>query len=234
MDKISRKLLRIAKGLYSVKHYKYNVPKLTNNLASQWADYMEGGEFLKESLQLVPIRKIDFELWSKGRYDNVMAKMEANKALNPISLSKRSNGRYTVDDGNHRTTVSRDMGYTHVPAVVREMVQGRPSKEPPSALRKEFMEREAFTLSQILRRELWKLRVEASWRNTGNDNYTFFVSFWDLDMDSTDYPMTVTDRGKTNKVDFSYKGNKYRKKFRKDQFLSKFPEDFRDWLKRIL
>lgn len=234
MDKIVRKLLRIAKELYSVKHYKYKRPRVTNDLASQWSDYLDYGEFTKRSIQLVPIDKVDFEPWNEGRYDNVVAKMEGNKALDPVDLHKRSNGRYMVNDGNHRTAVSKKMGYTHVPAVVSEVIKGKPSKEPPPALKKELMEREALALSHVLRRELWKLQVEASWRKTGKDNYTYFISFWDLNLDSTDYPLKVTDKGDFNEVDFSYKGNNYRKKIRKDQFLSKFPEDFRDWLKRII
>ena len=212
-------------------HFKYKKPKLENNLARQWADYLEDGIYYREVLELIPTDKIDYDLWNQKRYDDLMEVVD-RVPIDPVRLSKKPNGRYDVSDGNHRTAVSDDLGYKYVPAIITQVVEGeKPSEEPPDSLRMELNEREALGLSHRLRSELWKSKVNSFWEETDDDGYVFGISFWDIFGEMENHYLKIEMDGDKRLVSFDYNGKGYRKRFDKDN-LEKLPVDFRRWIER--
>lgn len=118
-----------------LQHYRVVPTHLNNDLAEQWATYLRDGSYWEETLEYVPTEKIDFDSWHPGRHDYYTKAFQEGKAAKPVRLAPLSNGRYSVEDGNHRAAVSKDMGYPTVPAITTREIKGKkPSASPPSNL----------------------------------------------------------------------------------------------------
>jgi hypothetical protein len=135
-----------------MSHFPYTSPRLLNDPVLQWADWLEDGSWREEYVALVPTGLIDNHPWSPQRLENLEAVFARGDKLPPVQLSK-SNGRYSVGDGNHRVELSKIHGLTQVPAILVREHQERPSKEPPSGLAQEVSTRELLKLIAVLRRK---------------------------------------------------------------------------------
>ena len=118
----------------ALPHYRVKPVRLDNDLAEQWATYLRDGHFWRDSLEYVPVGRIDFDLWNPGRYEFYLEAFRAGRVAEPVRLSALPSGRYSVGDGNHRCAASKALGYPTVPAIVTRRVEGKPSAAPPSNL----------------------------------------------------------------------------------------------------
>ncbi len=87
------------------------------------------GGYHTASLRLVPIAEIDVPpVWNPHRVGPLREAMAEDKPLPPIRLSPDGK-RYGIGDGIHRTNVSIEKGYTHVPAIVVTWVKKKVSRK---------------------------------------------------------------------------------------------------------
>lgn len=133
-----------------MSNFKYVKPKLTNDPAKQWASWIRLEEYTVERFDLVPLTKIPFDEWNPQRAKDLLPKIEAGIPIDPVRLSL-VDGKYTVTDGNHRTAVSKKLGFTHVPAIVDELIRTEPNFPAPPSLAKELMEEECIAFVNQLR-----------------------------------------------------------------------------------
>jgi len=84
----------------------------------QYKEYGEWDEWVFETM--VPISKIEVPApWSSSRLEENKKLLEATGAMPPIILGfDGSSQKYEIADGIHRTTSAKQLGYTHVPAVI--------------------------------------------------------------------------------------------------------------------
>jgi hypothetical protein len=81
------------------------------------------GGYQEFRFEIVPIAKINVPpMWNAGRPGPLRTRMQQGLALDPIRLHE-SGGRYEIDDGIHRTNVSKEFGYTHMPAILERWVE---------------------------------------------------------------------------------------------------------------
>lgn len=126
----SESTLRMKRVAFSpIKHYKLNrslVNKLLRNLND--ADAREeskrtNGGYSEHSLEVVPIRDVNVPpVWHPGREKAIQEAIVSGKKLPPVRLS-REGTKWEISDGIHRTNVSKQMGFTHIPAIVSEWVE---------------------------------------------------------------------------------------------------------------
>jgi len=72
------------------------------------------------SLEIVPISQIELRKpWNKFRLKDNLAKIKTTKAMPPVWLHfDEKLLRFQVEDGIHRINVAKQLGFTHVPAIV--------------------------------------------------------------------------------------------------------------------
>ena len=68
----------------------------------------------------VPLNIIKYDNWEPYRYKHNMALISTTKSVQPIILGDfdKDNQKYTLQDGNHRSFCSNELGYTHIPAII--------------------------------------------------------------------------------------------------------------------
>jgi len=94
--------------------------RLKNDMEEAKRQYEEYGEWYERVFETVLISEIELPApWSIGRLDNNKKKLQATGAMPPILLDfDDSSQTYKISDGIHRTNAAKQLGYTHVPAVV--------------------------------------------------------------------------------------------------------------------
>ena len=81
------------------------------------------GGYTVAEYKLVPIRQINVpKKWHTTRGDRVQEAIDEGKALPPVELSLEGS-RYEISDGIHRTNMSLENGFTHVPAIISSWVE---------------------------------------------------------------------------------------------------------------
>ena len=116
--------------------YKYDRARTNQILRShndpkvQLEERQDRGGYEVWKLQFVPIKDIDLPaVWNEAKAQAVRNDMDAGKALMPVRLY-RQGSKWGIDDGIHRTNVSKERGFTHVPAFTPEFI-ATPEEEIP-------------------------------------------------------------------------------------------------------
>jgi hypothetical protein len=192
-------------------HYPVTKPiAIHNDLADQWVSYLQDGYSYEDVFEYIPVSKVDFDLWNKDRYAFYMEAFKKNKAAKPIQVSLLENGRYSLVDGNHRTAASRDMGYSHVPAIVSKKVMGKPSPTPPANLKETIYKNE---LSSVLITIQSKIQLgmdfTVEWGGASSQGYWFKLT------DERERPyyttiFVVKGIGDKRSAQFDWHGEKFR------------------------
>jgi len=117
-------------------HYKVNPSwvkaeiKRLNSPAAQKQDRERHGGYAQHTYKVVPLSEINIPpIWHEGRAQKIREALRAGEALPPIQLSKHGS-KWEVSDGIHRTNVSKEFGFTAVPAIITEWVE-TPTEEIP-------------------------------------------------------------------------------------------------------
>jgi len=74
------------------------------------------------SVKLSEIESVSSSELRQSRLDNLLNGYSSfdevlNSRSDPVALSKKGNGHYTIIDGRHRIYLARKKGYSSVPAV---------------------------------------------------------------------------------------------------------------------
>ena len=90
------------------------------------------GGYSVHKLVLVPIADIDVPpIWKPVRAASVREAMDADRPLPPVRLGRlEGSSRWQIGDGIHRTNVSIERGFSHVPALVEEWVETPEARVP--------------------------------------------------------------------------------------------------------
>lgn len=111
--------------------YEVRDVHLRSKPAEQWLQFQEDGFYYGDEFEKVPIDKIEYDPWSKSRFEHALEGLNEGKKMPPVSLYyDEEQDIYLVSDGNHRVAASKQKGYTHVPAVVSKKIFKEPPKPP--------------------------------------------------------------------------------------------------------
>jgi hypothetical protein len=81
------------------------------------------GWYTFNEFRMVPIDDIEHrDAWNPGRLPPIREAFDRGIPLPPVRLDQLPSGTYSIGDGIHRYTVSRERGMTHVPAIVAVVV----------------------------------------------------------------------------------------------------------------
>jgi hypothetical protein len=81
------------------------------------------GGYYDMTFEVVPLRAIQIpSVWNPGRADKLQEAFDQGRPLPPVRLTK-VRGRLEVEDGIHRINVSKERGFTHVPALISTWVE---------------------------------------------------------------------------------------------------------------
>lgn len=117
---------RVAARFFAVqKHYPIDRAEINRKLralntakARKDSSQYHGG-YHEARFELVPISQIDVpSVWKPSRADSVRERIQEGKPLDPVRLDREDGGKWGISDGIHRTNVSIELGFTHVPAIV--------------------------------------------------------------------------------------------------------------------
>jgi hypothetical protein len=128
---------------YLGKSYKVDGSKVRQLLA-QYNDQearedsqQHFGGYFDHIFELVPLSKVVIdEVWKEAKYQKVVEAIQKGVPLPPVMLSKKG-GRFEITDGIHRTNASRDLGFTHIPAIIATWV-ATPEKKQTRLVKKEL------------------------------------------------------------------------------------------------
>jgi len=118
-----------------VSHYKYDdlavkrfLEMFNGDDDALQEEYNQYGGWGLYYFDIIPISVIeDKPIWSKEKYDVVLQKMKDGVTLDPIRIAHRDGGgKFVIIDGIHRIAASKELGYTHVPALVNDWVKTPP------------------------------------------------------------------------------------------------------------
>lgn len=133
-ERVARRYLA-AKTSAQKTHFKIDRRKLKDlNDPERWEeDAKHLGGYYKYRIALIPIKDIRLpKVWNPGRYEEAKRHILKGTPLDPIDVGKHG-GKWDIQDGIHRTNVSKDLGYTHVPAFVSTWVKTPEKYQPPVA-----------------------------------------------------------------------------------------------------
>jgi hypothetical protein len=102
------------------------------NYDRAWQDFTEDGYWWEDCLEYIPIDQIDIpEVWNQHRYDNNKQWLEKTGKFPPIrAWFDDEKKMYGIGDGIHRVNVAKDLGYTHIPALVGRKRTTKPPFNP--------------------------------------------------------------------------------------------------------
>lgn len=84
----------------------------------------EMGWFAYNVFEIVTMNRIIHqEVWNPPRFDKALKLMQQGTRLDPISVSKEPDGRFSISNGIHRFNASQAMGYTHIPVIYSVVVE---------------------------------------------------------------------------------------------------------------
>jgi len=93
--------------------------RLNNNYVRANISFQEDGYWFEDVFQNIPISKIEYNPWSSIRLKDNLEKIKGTKSTYPIvAYFDEEKDKYLLTDGNHRVSASKELGYTHVPAIV--------------------------------------------------------------------------------------------------------------------
>ena len=88
------------------------------------------------SLVNVPLNMIEYKNWNPARYEDNKGLIQSTGSVKPVIIYDydTDSKRYVLNDGNHRSFVANELGYTHIPAIIRKTLlkkrtAGRRSKK---------------------------------------------------------------------------------------------------------
>lgn len=88
------------------------------------AEDKTGPAYAKYTLKLVSIADVDVpRAWSKEKLKQVLDALDGGKKLPPIRASVGDGGKLIIQDGIHRANASLARGYTHIPALIDELIE---------------------------------------------------------------------------------------------------------------
>ncbi len=124
------------------KHYRLDRALITRTLRnlndpeSRLESKQVHGGYSDYSLAILPLRDVVVPpVWHPRREDAIRKAIQTGKALPPIRASREGAGKWEISDDIHRSNVSKQMGFTHIPAIVSVWVE-TPDEEIPEALEK--------------------------------------------------------------------------------------------------
>jgi hypothetical protein len=118
----SRKSYVVDRAIVRKELQGYNNPRVVEDSKKEF------GGYALARFKYVPISKINLpEVWNPSRVKRIKEGIEQGKALPPIHLSSNME----ISDGIHRTNVSKEMGFTHVPAIVTYWIETPEAEVPP-------------------------------------------------------------------------------------------------------
>jgi len=162
------------------KSYELREPtRIPSNPAQSWLDFQEDGYYWGYVLELVPIDKIKFEVWSKQRLDSALEGLKDGKALPAVNLVYvEDRGVYEVSDGNHRVAASKEVGYDEVPAVVGKKIYEAPEKPPEDDIMLELMSKEGLAQLSVLKDFGYSSleNFDIVYEDTFSDGYKMLIS----------------------------------------------------------
>jgi len=111
---------KVAARYAAKNHYRYDRSKLRrlNDRDAQQKSKETFGGYEQFRIEIVPIRDINVPKVARS-----LEGLQDDKPRDPISLSRKGSGKWEISDGIHRTNVSIEMGYTHIPAFVAEWIR---------------------------------------------------------------------------------------------------------------
>lgn len=126
--------LRVAERFGATHTWKIDRAAITrklkqwNNIEARKASMTSQGGYEDFKLVIVPISKINVPpMWKEA--GPVRDKMREGTPIDPVRLSLDSE-KYAIKDGIHRTNVAKEMGFTHVPAIVATWIETPEAKAP--------------------------------------------------------------------------------------------------------
>ena len=102
-------------------HYPVDTSKIQNilNIYKDFNDQGDNSETMEYAI--VPISDIERKpIWSPEKLNIVKQQLQNGKLLEPVMLvsTPEKPGQLLINDGIHRVEASRQLGYTHVPALI--------------------------------------------------------------------------------------------------------------------
>jgi hypothetical protein len=102
-------------------HYPVDTSKIQNilDIYENFNDQGDRSETVEYAI--VPLSEIEKKpIWAPEKLEAVKRQLEEGKSLEPISLIRTPEkpGQLLINDGIHRTEASRQIGYTHIPALI--------------------------------------------------------------------------------------------------------------------
>jgi len=127
--------------------------EIYNDYAKANVMFEQDGYWYKDTLENIPISQIDLEPMHKpGRYRDNMEKIKKYKSCPPIIVYfNDETGKYQFSDGIHRTHVVKELGYTHIPAIVTRKITTPPPMVPGIA--KARNEEIGWALANLIKRK---------------------------------------------------------------------------------
>jgi hypothetical protein len=105
--------------LANENHYKVDMSNVANILDMYNDEDVKDKE--KMDYVILPLSDIRTRpIWSKEKLSIVKNKIQSGVPLEPITLVRSKNEKppYNINDGVHRTEASRQLGMTHIPALL--------------------------------------------------------------------------------------------------------------------
>ena len=113
--------------------------KLRPDPAREAEEARDRGFFTRYELRQIPLKQIiPQDVWNADKYDRAKAAIASRTPLPPIEVHAKGN-RFGISDGIHRFNASRDLGLTHIPAIINyaidapeklQVVAARPQYRP--------------------------------------------------------------------------------------------------------
>lgn len=105
-----------------IRALPHSPPKVKPFTAREVAEHRKDlGITPSRRFEMVPISDVEAQAtWEPGKLDSLRNQLKKTGKIDPVRLTRDGSGPWVIEDGIHRTALAREMGMTHVPAVVTE------------------------------------------------------------------------------------------------------------------